>query len=108
MARAKIGVKSIASVREAKLNEKLVAKGIQSFLACLLVHNTRKQKLAIQLFEKTFEDMKEFREQMQDDKERLTIEAKQKREIEAEWLQEQLQNERDAMEEEKVSNDSNQ
>ena len=42
MARAKIGVKSIASVREAKLNEKLVAKGIQSFLACLLVHNTRK------------------------------------------------------------------
>ena len=52
--------------------------------------------------------MKEFREQMQDDKERLTIEAKQKREIEAEWLQEQLQNERDAMEEEKVSNDSNQ
>ena len=53
--------------------------------------------------------MKEFRENMQDDKERLTIEAKQKRETEAEWFQEQQQNDRDDLEaEQKVSNDSNQ
>ena len=53
--------------------------------------------------------MKEFREQMQDDKERLTIEAKEKREMEAEWLQEQQQNERDELEAyQEVSNDTNQ
>ena len=86
MVRAKIGVKTDSNLLELKLNERLVAKGIQSFLVCLLVHNTKKQKAAIQLFEQTFEDMQKFREQMQDDKERLTIEAKQKREMEAEWL----------------------
>ena len=61
------------------------------------------------LFEKTFENMKEFREQMQDDYERLTLETKQKRETEAQWLEEQRQNERDDLDtEQKVSDHSNQ
>ena len=42
MFRAKKGVSSDAFLVEAKLNERLVAKGIQEFLASLLVHNTKK------------------------------------------------------------------
>ena len=82
MFRTKLKVSQDTFVKEAHLNEKLVAKGLQAFLIALLVHSTKKQKKAILLFDKTFEKMQTFREQLQDDHERLSAEAKELREQE--------------------------
>ena len=95
MFRCKLRVSSDAYMQQAKLNEKLVAKGIQAFLFSLLVHNIKKQNQAIELFEETFRGMKKFREQIRDDGERLSVEAKEQREHEAAQYLEQQQNERE-------------
>ena len=84
MVQAKLKVPKDKYLIEAKLNEKLIARGIQAFLVRLLVHNTKKEKAEIELFESQFEKMKDFRENMKEDKEKLCHKTKELREEEAE------------------------
>ena len=67
-----------------KLNQQLVARGIQALLLRILLQSTKKQKDSIEFFEKTFENMKEFRKQASNDQERLDDQIKELREWEAE------------------------
>ena len=76
MIRAKTRPASDEFLKQANLNAALVSRGIQAFLVQLLIHNTKKQKAAIELFEQNFENMKEFRKNIKDDKERLCNETK--------------------------------
>ena len=84
MIRAKTRPAKDEFIKEHNLNAALVSRGIQAFLVQLLIHNTKKQKAAIELFEQNFENMQEFRKNIKGDKERLCNETKGLREEELE------------------------
>ena len=83
MVQAKLKVPKDVYLEGANLNKTLIAKGIQAFLVRLLVHNTKKEKAEIELFESQFEKMKDFRDNMKEDKEKLCHKTKELRGQEA-------------------------